>query len=262
MSRRMSCALTVDAVKARTKTITRREATTWATTRVGDELTLIEKGMGLSRGEKQKVLTQVIVEDTVIEPLLSGIIDDGTASEGFPGWDPLEFAVFWADGNGFRKRLREAGLRLAPDPTVPPDAERARTIWETLGGVQCRKVEWSYIIEDDNLTDHLRELLDDLDEQGLKAASRGFFSAGGNFVRSGRGDLFSLWVTATAVSGIAIIRWSIASRSGEDVREGDIAVIRHDGARSQDHVTTEIDDAVSAIRRSDSHRSVGCPLRY
>lgn len=253
MSRRMSCALTVDAVKARTKTITRREATTWATTRVGDELTLIEKGMGLSRGEKQKVLTQVIVEDTVIEPLLSGIIDDGTASEGFPGWDPLEFAVFWADGNGFRKRLREAGLRLAPDPTVPPDAERARTIWETLGGVQCRKVEWSYIIEDDNLTDHLRELLDDLDEQGLKAASRGFFSAGGNFVRSGRGDLFSLWVTATAVSGIAIIRWSIASRSGEDVREGDIAVIRHDGARSQDHVTTEIDDAVSAIRRSDSH---------
>lgn len=247
MSRRMSCALTVDAVKARTKTITRREATTWATTRVGDELTLIEKGMGLAAGEKQKVLTQVIVEDTVVEPLLLGIIQDGTASEGFPGWDPLEFAVWWADGHGLRGRLREAGLTPARYPTFPPNAERGRLIWETLGDVQCRKIEWSYIVEDDNLADHLRELLDDLDAQGLSA--RGFFSAGGNFVRSGRGDLFSLWVTATTVADIAVIRWSIASRSGMDVREGDIAVIRFDGTRSQDHVIAEIANAVTAIRR-------------
>lgn len=247
MSHRMSCALTVEAVKARTKTITRREATTWATTRVGDELTLIEKGMGLAAGEKQKVLTRVIVEDTVVEPLLDGIIEDGTASEGFPGWDPLEFAVFWADGNGFSRQLRKAGLTLAHDPTVTPDAERTRKIWETLGGVKCRKIEWSYIIENDKLADHLRELLDDLDAQGLSA--RGFFSAGGNFVRSGRGDLFSLWVTATTVADIAVIRWSIASRSGMDVREGDIAVIRFDGTRSQDHVIAEIANAVTAIRR-------------
>lgn len=68
MSRRMSCALTINAVKERTKTITRREATTWATTQVGDELTLVEKGMGLAAGEKQKVLTQVIVEDMPCSP--------------------------------------------------------------------------------------------------------------------------------------------------------------------------------------------------
>lgn len=250
MSRRMSCALTINAVKERTKTITRREATTWATTQVGDELTLIEKGMGLAAGEKQKVLTQVIVEDTVVEPLLLGIIQDGTASEGFSGWDPLEFAVWWADGHGLRGRLREAGLTPARYPTFPPNAERGRLIWETLGDVQCRKIEWSYIVEDDNLADHLCELLDDLDAQGLQTSNRGFFSAGGNFVRSRQGDLFSLWVTATTVSSIAVIRWSIASRSGTNVREGDIAVIRLGGTRSREHVTAEVNDAAGAIRRS------------
>lgn len=42
----MSCALTIPQVVARTKTVTRRAVDTWATLSVGDELALIEKGMG------------------------------------------------------------------------------------------------------------------------------------------------------------------------------------------------------------------------
>lgn len=45
MSRRMSCAITVDAVRARTKTETRRHVGSWRTLTTGDRLTLIEKGM-------------------------------------------------------------------------------------------------------------------------------------------------------------------------------------------------------------------------
>ena len=65
MPRRMSCSITVDAVRARTKTVTRRHASTWATLKPGDRLTLIEKGMGLKRGEKQVVLAEVEVEDVL-----------------------------------------------------------------------------------------------------------------------------------------------------------------------------------------------------
>lgn len=39
----MSCSLTVEAVRDRTKTVTRRQVKTWAFLRPGDHLTLVKK---------------------------------------------------------------------------------------------------------------------------------------------------------------------------------------------------------------------------
>lgn len=70
MPRRMSCSLTIDAVRERRKTVTRRHVDTWQTLKAGDRLTLIEKGMGLPAGSKQVVLAEVEVIDVSIEPVI------------------------------------------------------------------------------------------------------------------------------------------------------------------------------------------------
>lgn len=68
----MSCSMTIDAVRARTKTVTRRHIDTWRNLRAGDRLTLIEKGMGLAKGERQVVLAEV----EIVERLTAAARDD------------------------------------------------------------------------------------------------------------------------------------------------------------------------------------------
>lgn len=92
MPRRMSCSLTIDAVKERRKTVTRRHVDTWQTLKAGDRLTLIEKGMGLRKGEHQVVLAEVEVVDVAVEP-----VDDVDAADvEREGLDmtPSEFVTF------------------------------------------------------------------------------------------------------------------------------------------------------------------------
>lgn len=109
MSRRMSCALTIDAVRARTKTVTRRRADTWGTLQAGAELVLIEKGMGLPKGARQVVLDTVRVIDVRLEPL-SALTLAGVAAEGFgpgstlggaTGWTVRDFTVMWLGSHGY-----------------------------------------------------------------------------------------------------------------------------------------------------------------
>jgi hypothetical protein len=96
----MSCSLTVDPVRNRTKTVTRRHADTWQTLRAGDRLTLVEKGMGLPKGARQVVLAEVEVVDVRVEPL-DRLVEQGqpdedeVVAEGFPGMTPAEFVDFW-----------------------------------------------------------------------------------------------------------------------------------------------------------------------
>jgi hypothetical protein len=115
----MSCSMTVDAVRARTKTVTRRHVGTWKTLTAGDRLTLIEKGMGLPKGAKQVVLAEVEIVDVTVEPLVM-IEIDGTAREGLGHMSPGEFIQFWTDGHGYRGFARP-------------------------GEVLCRRIEWRYL---------------------------------------------------------------------------------------------------------------------
>jgi len=130
MARRMSCALTTQAVRAQIKTVTRRHIDTWKTLRAGDHLTLIEQGMGLKKGEKQVVMAEVKVVSVRDEPitLMSSDVRYGRqemASEGFDPWDmdPHEWVEWWC---------RSHGERLLDIDGLPRR-------------VMCRRIEWRYL---------------------------------------------------------------------------------------------------------------------
>lgn len=129
--------MTVDAVRDRTKTVTRRHVDTWRNLKPGDRLTLIEKGMGLPKGARQVVLAEVEVVDVRVEPVgCIAMESNGTAREGLPRMTADEFVAFWCAGHGYgRVRLDEAPAAL------------------------CRRIEWRYL--DDRgapATEHLEEI--------------------------------------------------------------------------------------------------------
>lgn len=123
MTRRMSCSLTVDSVRARTKTVTRRHVDTWMTLMSGDRLTLIEQGMGLKAGQKQVVLAEVEILSNQIETL--GQVDFAECErEGLPHMEPREFRRFWAKGHGYGQ----------PEAALIQD-------------LPCRRISWRYLDE-------------------------------------------------------------------------------------------------------------------
>lgn len=95
----MSVSLTEDAVRARTKTVTRRKG--WTFLRPGDRLTLCRKVMGRKAGEPLVRLADVEVVDVSREGLL-GIYDrpGDTAREGFPDMTPFDFVAFFREHMG------------------------------------------------------------------------------------------------------------------------------------------------------------------
>lgn len=122
MSRRMSCSMTIDAVRDRTKTVTRRKLGTWLNLRPGDHLTLIEKGMGLAKGTKQVVLAEVEVV-SVRDEEIACVTADEVIAEGFGrfNWTPADFIRFWLGSHGYNAgRVNE-------------------------GAVYCRRIEWRYL---------------------------------------------------------------------------------------------------------------------
>ena len=133
MTRLMSVAFTEDAVRARTKTVTRR-AGWWEDKNgrrlltAGDHLTLCRKVMGRKSGEPLVRIVDVEVLDVRREPL--DLLHGGTAPywteygrdemtrEGFPGRDPHWFVA----------ELFTAAQGIAPD------AEVTRIEWRYLDG--------------------------------------------------------------------------------------------------------------------------------
>lgn len=88
MARLMSVAFTEDAVRARTKTVTRRKG--WKFVREGDRLTLCRKVMGRKPGEPLVRIVDVEVTDVRRESLW--LIDKADlAREGFPDMSRGEF---------------------------------------------------------------------------------------------------------------------------------------------------------------------------
>jgi len=112
--------MTIDAVRDRSKTVTRRRVDTWKDLKRGDRLTLIEKGMGLPKGARQVVLCEVEVVDVRVEWLdLIMRESAGTRREGLGHMTAYKFARFWADSHGYKKR--------------------------SLLTVMCRRIEWRYL---------------------------------------------------------------------------------------------------------------------
>lgn len=119
MPRRMSCSMTIDAVRARTKTVTRRHVDTWKALKPGDRLTLIEKGMGLPKGARQVVLAEVEIVAVDVEEIGYADMAGEVEREGFPDMEPPEFIRFWLRSHGY---------------SDPYD-------WS----VKCRRIVWRYL---------------------------------------------------------------------------------------------------------------------
>lgn len=122
MTRRMSCSMTIPAVRDRSKTVTRRHPDTWTNLQPGDRITLIEKGMGLPKGAHQVVLCEVEIVSNEVQPLGWIGAPCELAAEGLPEMSPIEFMVMWADSHGHR------GVRT-----------------EELLNLDCRRIEWRYL---------------------------------------------------------------------------------------------------------------------
>ncbi len=92
----MSVSLTEDAVRARTKTVTRRLG--WAFLKPGTQLTLCRKVMGRKRAngtvEPLVRVAEVEVVSVRREPL-DAIQAGDTAREGFPDWTSGQFVDFF-----------------------------------------------------------------------------------------------------------------------------------------------------------------------
>lgn len=94
MARLMSVALTEDAVRDRTKTVTRRVG--WRMLTPGVRLTLCRKVMGRRRGEPLVRIVDVEVVD-IRRERLDAITLEEVRAEGFPSMTPAEFVAFFCD---------------------------------------------------------------------------------------------------------------------------------------------------------------------
>lgn len=112
----MSVALTEDAVRARRKTVTRRLG--WKFLKPGDRLTLVRKAMGRRRADGTVEPLVRIAEVEVVSvrrERLTAVTADDVDREGFPGWTPVDFRVFFAQAMH-----------------VPSNAEVTRIEWKYL----------------------------------------------------------------------------------------------------------------------------------
>jgi hypothetical protein len=105
MARLMSVAFTEDAVRARTKTVTRRKG--WLFVKPGDRLTLCRKVMGRQKGEPLERIVDVEVVHVQRHPLNDLLTCDPQEAreemtcEGFPGMRPGEFIRrYFVDAQG------------------------------------------------------------------------------------------------------------------------------------------------------------------
>jgi hypothetical protein len=125
--------MTIDAVRGRSKTVTRRHVDTWQTLAAGDRLTLIEKGMGLPRGAKQVVLAEVEVVDVRVESLrLVKYERNATAAEGLGHMSVSEFERFWLSSHGYRP-AESVGWFWHRGVLIP------------AAHLECRRIEWRYL---------------------------------------------------------------------------------------------------------------------
>ena len=90
--RAISASMTKAQVRDRSKTETRRLG--WLHARAGMRLRVVEKCMGLRKGEKLKELAIVEIVEVRREPL-NRITQEAVIREGFPNWTPAQFIEFF-----------------------------------------------------------------------------------------------------------------------------------------------------------------------
>jgi hypothetical protein len=144
MSRLLSVALTIPAVKARDKTVSRRAHRSWAALKPGDHLTLVEKGQGIPKGGKVVRLAEVEIVDVRVESLGRMLDDlDEFTREGFPHLaarmprllhlERMKWLMWWCSSHG-----------MTPSAEHPYWVKGPQGHWP-VADVLCRRIEWRYL---------------------------------------------------------------------------------------------------------------------
>jgi len=116
MTRLISCSHTIDQIKDRSKTVTRRKG--WRFLKPGDRLVVVEKAMGLKKGEHPVRLAEVEVVS-----IRRGRLDDihydinDPAREGFPEMSTTDFIEFFCRtfGGTFAQEVTRIEWRYVDD---------------------------------------------------------------------------------------------------------------------------------------------------
>lgn len=148
----MSVAWTVDAVKNRRKTVTRRRIDKWETLQPGDKLVLVNKTKGFKKTERLEIYGLVEVVDVRVESIF--LLGEGEYAEneilleGFdleadwkldkPRWsgDPWLWMCWWLESNQYVHRW---------DDDWGPFWMPVKGPRRPLDDILCRRVEWRYL---------------------------------------------------------------------------------------------------------------------
>lgn len=95
--RNMSFFLTTEAIRNRTKFVTRRLG--WGNLKRGDTIRAVKKCMGLKKGEKIEELAIIRIVSVRKEPL-NAITHEECVLEGFPNYTPIQFVKMLIDHYG------------------------------------------------------------------------------------------------------------------------------------------------------------------
>jgi hypothetical protein len=93
----MAFSLTVEQIRGRTKTVTRRIG--WWFLKPGDLVMAVEKSRGLKKGERVKPIVPLRITSTRAETLDS-VTQEEVDREGFPGLSPAEFITNFCATHG------------------------------------------------------------------------------------------------------------------------------------------------------------------
>ena len=130
--------MTLDAVRAGTKTETRRRAESWKTLRPGDRLALIEKGMGLRKGERQVIVRYVEITEVDVIPLAPmswlDVIAEGLEAEARAAVDSMPESSF--------STTYEAGVRWFFEFWLTGHGHKAT---DDPSSIDVRRIRWRYI---------------------------------------------------------------------------------------------------------------------
>ena len=141
MPRLMAVSLTEDQVRARTKTVTRRDG--WRALEPGTRLTLCKKVMGRRRGDYVEPLERIAEVEVVSvrRERLDAITPEDVAAEGFPDWTPARFVAFFCEshrGVTPQSEVTRVEWRYVPRPRTPeavnPDGSWYFTIQRSCNG--------------------------------------------------------------------------------------------------------------------------------
>ena len=94
--RNISCCKTTEQIRNRTKTVTRRCG--WWFLKPRDRVCLVEKGMGLKKGEKVERMCVIEIVSCRSEYLMN-ITKAECVLEGFPNMEPAEFVQMFCAMN-------------------------------------------------------------------------------------------------------------------------------------------------------------------